>query len=427
VTADGSGFPDYGGCGHAHGSVDTDRVADVDQVSGLRRQRRVYRRGGFTWFAFAGLLAIGFLQAALGPALPYLRSAENIPYLSATLLQTAFAIGGGTAGLLSAARVPAGSRALVLRAGVAGMAVAGIGLGYANAFALSVSAAFAMSLLGTSATIRFWAGLADEHRGARTVAMTEGEVSVSVGGILAPLTISAMAATMLGWRFAFILGAVAAGGVLVASVTTNIPAERGADRNKPPGAAQRTACRLPPILVVVFAVVALEWSLSFWLASYLNDDLHLGRGLAVAMVSILYAASIVGRFAASRFARRMTTERLLAISLAVAFCGLPPLVAADGAAVAAVAVAIAGFGIGASFPLASSLHVGTSNHTSTVAVGQVMATASVGQLAGPLAIGAIAETTSLRTGLIVLPLLTLLAAAALNRHVSRSPSPGVTE
>lgn len=350
-------------------------------------------------------------------AVPALCRGYSLPAcLPAALLEAAFAIGGGTAGLLSAARIPARSRALVLRTGVAGMALAGIGLGYANTFALSVAAASAMSLFGTSATIRFWAGLADKHRGGRTVAMTEGEVSVSVGGILAPLAISAVAATMLGWRFAFVLGAVAAGGILVASVTIRIPAERGADRNEPHGAARRTTGRLPPMLVVVFAVVALEWSLSFWLASYLNDDLHLGCGLAVAMVSVLYAMSIVGRFAASRFARQIATERLLAISLAVAFCGLPPLLAASGAAVAAVAVAIAGLGIGASFPLSSSLHVGTSDRTSTVAVGQVMATASVGQLAGPLAIGAIAEATSLRVGLILLPVLPLLAAAALIRH-----------
>lgn len=398
---------------------DAGQVTDIDQVTG---PRRAYRRDGFTWFAFAGLLTVGFLQAALGPALPYLRSAEDISYLPAALLQAAFAIGGGTAGLLSAIRIPAGRCTLVLRAGMAGMAVAGIGLGYANTFALSVTAAFTMSLFGTSATIRFWAGLADEHPGARTVAMTEGEVSVSVGGILAPLAISAVAATMLSWRFAFVLGAVAAGGVLVASMTIRIPAERGADRNEPRATVQRTARRLPPILVVVFAVVALEWSLNFWLASYLNDDLRLGRGLAVAMVSVLYAASITGRFAASRLARRMTTERLLAISLAVAFCGLLPLLATDRAAVAAVAVAIAGLGIGASFPLSSSLHLGTSDRTSTVTVGQVMATASVGQLAGPLAVGAIAEITSLRTGLIVLPLLTLLAAATLIRHVHAHPA-----
>jgi hypothetical protein len=37
-------------------------------------------------------------------------------------------------------------------------------------------------------------------------------------------------------------------------------------------------------------------------------------------------------------------------------------------------------------------------------------------LAGPLVIGAVAEATSLRTGLIMLPVLALLAAAGLGRH-----------
>ena len=98
-------------------------------------------------------------------------------------------------------------------------------------------------------------------------------------------------------------------------------------------------------------------------------------------------------------------------------CGLPLLLAAGHTAGAASAVAVTGIGIGASFPLTSSLHVGTSGRPSTVAVGQVMATAAIGQLAGPVAVGAIAEITSLRAGLIMLPALTLLAGVALVRHV----------
>jgi MFS family permease len=371
-----------------------------------------YRRDSFTWLVFAGLFTVGFFQAALGPALPYIRSAEHLSYLPAAVLQAAFAIGGGTAGLLSAARIPPGSRVLILRAGVAGMAAAGIGLAYANAFAQSVTAAFFVSLLGTSATIRFWAGLADQHRETRTVAMTEGEVAVSVGGIVVPVAVSAAADTVLGWRSAFLLGVVVAAGVVIVSAVIRIPAEAGVARNQRPGR-PAAAHRLQPLLVVVFAVVALEWSLSFWLASYLNDGVHLGRGLAVAMVSVLYAANLAGRLIASRLARRMATRRLLAICLGVALCGLPLLLADTQAVAAAFAITVAGIGIGASFPLTSSLHVGTSDRTSTVAVGQVMATAAIGQLAGPLVVGVVAEVTSLRVGLIMLPALTLLAGVAL--------------
>lgn len=391
-----------------------------------RRSSPRYHRDRFTWLAFSGLLAVGFFQAILGPALPYIRTAEHISYLPAALLQGAFAIGGGTAGLLSAARIPSGRRALIIGAGVAGMAAAGAVLGYVNVFGLSLAAAFFMSLFGTSAIIRFWAALADQNQQARTVAMTEGEVCVSTGGIIAPFAFSAAAAIALGWRSAFLLGAVVAVGTVAALTAIRVPPET--DGQELPGAGQpsdeqpATGHRLTSTLVVVFAVVAAEWSMSFWLASYLNDDVHLSRGLAVTLISVLYAAEIAGRLGASRLARRMTARRLLAIALAVALCGSVLLLAATGLAVAVVAIAVAGAGIGGSFPLASSLHVGARAAGSTVAVGEVMTTASVGQLAGPLVIGAISQVTSLRVGLGVLPVLALLGAAALAVH-RRSSSP----
>ena len=264
------------------------------------------------------------------------------------------------------------------------MAVASIGLGYAGAYPLTITAAFLMSLLGTSATIRFWAALADQHCGGRTVAMTEGEVSVSTGGIIAPFAISGAAATMLGWPSAFLVGTAAAAATVLASLIIPIPAGTTATPNQQPqGRPGKRRHRLPPTLIVIFAVVALEWSLSFWLASYLHDDVHTSSGLAASIVSVLYAANLAGRLVASRLARHMTAGRLLALCLAVACCGLPPLLAASGPIAAAAAVAVTGLGIGATFPLTSSLHVAANSGTSTSAIGQVMATASLGQLAGP--------------------------------------------
>jgi MFS family permease len=395
------------------------------------RQHQRYRRDIFTWLAFAGLFTIGFFQATLGPALLYVHSAEHTSYLSAALLQAAFAVGGGVAGLSSAAGLPTGHRAVVIRAGLAGMAIAGVGFGYAGIYPLTIITAFLMSLLGTSATIRIWAALADQNLGNRAIAMTEGEVSVSTGGIIAPFAISVAAATMLGWSSAFLLGTVVVAATILASLAIPIPAdplpadpipadplpaETVATVDKKPRTSLRGRGRgLPPTLIVVFAVVALEWSLNFWLASYLHDDIHAGRGLAASMVSVLYAANLAGRLAASRLARHMTTRRLLALCLAVSFCGLPPLLAASGPVLASAAVVVTGLGIGGTFPLASSLHVSASLGSSTSAVGRVMAAASLGQLAGPLVVGVISNVTSLRVGLIALPALTLLAIATLGR------------
>jgi len=174
------------------------------------------------------------------------------------------------------------------------------------------------------------------------------------------------------------------------------------------------------LLVVVFAIVALEFALTFWLASYLADDVGLNRQLAVTMVSGLYAANLLGRVLASRLAQRFRVEPVLAGALAVVLLGLPILLTAQNAVTAELGLAIAGVGIAATFPLTSALHVATSRHGADAAMGQVLAIASVGQMCGPLVVAVLAQVSNLRVGLIALVGFTLLAAGALRWQVSRT-------
>ena len=83
-----------------------------------------YRRDTVTWVAFACLFGFGLLNAVLGPALPYLRAAEGVSYLAASMHQVAFAVGGGIAGLLAAAvsRTMSRRRAIAIGLGVAALA-----------------------------------------------------------------------------------------------------------------------------------------------------------------------------------------------------------------------------------------------------------------------------------------------------------------
>src|SRR5215218_8167096 len=301
-----------------------------------------YRRDRLTWAAFAGLLAFGFLNAVLGPALPYLRAEQEISYLVSALHQVAFALGGGLAGLLAAQAEGRLGRGTIIRVGLIGAAVAALGIGYGDAVAVTVTAAFLVSLLGTSALIRMWAVLADAHGERRTVAMAEGEVSVSLGGIVTPLLVGGLAATALTWRFSFVIGGAIVILAALAMGTVGMPRPAPSPPAPPPAPGPRAHRLLPaPTLVIVLAIVALEFALSFWLASYLNDSVGLDRGLAVVMVSGLYAANLVGRVVTSRLARRMSTERLLAVSLLVGLVGVCVLLAARGAPVAGVGIAVA--------------------------------------------------------------------------------------
>jgi fucose permease len=204
--------------------------------------------------------------------------------------------------------------------------------------------------------------------------------------------------------------------LFTARVPIPSPAPR-ADADIDPNRA--TGRRFPPLLVVVFAIVALEFALSFWLASYLADDVGLRRELAVTMVSGLYLANLVGRVVASRLAHRFNAELLLAGALVVVMLGLPLLLTAQNAVTAAVGLAIAGVGIAATFPLTSALHVATSRHGADAAMGQVLAVASAGQMFGPLVVAALAQFSDLRVGLLSLIGFTLLAAGALRWQVSR--------
>jgi MFS family permease len=367
-----------------------------------------YWRDDFTWRSFAVLGAFGVLNSVLGASLPYLRATERISYVVGSLHQVAFALGGGLAGWL-ATRAGGLSRALVIRAGMVAAAVAALGIGYGDRAWITIAAAFLMSLFATSSLIRVWAALADAHGDWRTVAMTEGEMTVSAGGVLTPLLLGSLATTVLGWRFAFVAAAV----IVLVSVAVSLPVSipEAETTAAPAGEAQRTG--ISSSLLAVFAIVALEFSLSFWLASYLSDSVGLGRGLAATLVSVLYGANFAGRLIASRLARRLAPSQLLAGSLLVALIGVGVLLSATDIAVALVGIGLAGAGIGANFPLISSLYVSNDERHSDAALGDVLTIASAGQIIGPVAVGLIAQAAGLRVGLVVLPALTLLALGAL--------------
>jgi fucose permease len=285
---------------------------------------------------------------------------------------------------------------------------------------VTVTAAFVTSLLGTSALIRMWAALSDRHGERRSVALIEGEAGVSLGGIIAPLFVGGLAASQLSWRFAFVTGAVIVAGTVAASLAARVPAPvpvAAPDPGNAPGRRDRPAATL----VMVLAVVALEFSLSFWLARYLNDDVGLPRGQAAAMVAGLYAAHLAGRLAASRLARVSTPQRVLALSLGVALAGTPVLLTATSTLPAAVGMAVTGAGTGATFPLASSLHIAASSRPADGALGQILTAGAAGQILGPLGVAGIAQAAGLRVGLLIVPGAGVLAAAALLAHHHRRP------
>jgi MFS family permease len=379
-----------------------------------------YRRTGFTWTAFGALFAFGYVLALLGPSLPYLRSAEHISYVVGAIHQVAYAAGGGLAGLLSTRDRPAIGRRVTIACGLGGAALAGLLVAYGKTPALTITGALLMGLFGTLALIRVWAAVADHHGARRAVAMSEGEVAVSLAGVITPLLIATLAGSSLGWRFAFVIAAAFIASAVLRVAHTDFPPPARTERQSPAHGG------VHPTLAIVVAIVALEFALSFWLASYLNVSVSIAKATAVALVSILYASNLAGRLLASRLARGHSAERLLAGALGVVSCGLPFLLAATGLPAAVAGIILSGAGIGALFPLTSSLHVQARGGTADSALGEILSVAALGQMGGPLLVGAIAQAAGLRAGLaVMLPALTFLAAAGLALH-RREAAPSLT-
>jgi fucose permease len=389
----------------------------IPGTTAAERAVPTYRRDTATWVVFAALFAFGVLNAVLGPMLPYLRQAEGISYIVGALHQVAFAIGGMTAGLL--ATRSSASRRRTIGLGLTAAGGAGLLLGYGQLLPATLAAALLLSGFATAALIRMWAVLADLHAIHRPVAMSEGEVAVSLAGIVSPALVGLCAAGALGWRFASVIAFVVVVGAVVAVAATRLPDPRR------PSADPHDAQSGPPTprrtLATIFAVVGLEFTLSFWAASYLHDDVGLARNTAAAMVSALYAANLVGRVLASRLARRLPVTAELRLFLLIAALGLPILLTASDAAVAATGLAVTGIGIGGTFPLASALHVTASHRTADQALGEILTVAGVGQIVGPIAAGALAQAAGLRLGLVALPVLVLAGGLTTRRP---SPSTG---
>jgi fucose permease len=391
-------------------------ATDRAKIAVANRTRATpYRRDRATWTAFGALFAFGLLNALLGPALPYLRQSEHLTYFVGALHQVAFAVGGMTAGILATRSTAQRRRTIV--AGLGGAAAAGLLLGYGHYFLLTLLGALLLSGFATAALIRMWAWIADLHHRHRAVAMTEGEISVSLAGIATPAIIGICAATSVGWRFAFVLvfGLVAV--VAIAVRSTRVEEARSAKTSDVARAEISSGSRPSQrrTLTTIFAIVGLEFTLSFWAASYLHDDVGIARDTAAALVSGLYAANLVGRLVASRLARILPAATVLRFSLATALAGVPVLLAGGNAWVATLGLVVTGAGIGGLFPLAASVHVAASDRTADQALGQILTVAGVGQIFGPLLAGAIAQGSSLRMGLLTLPALALLAAATLRR------------
>jgi MFS family permease len=150
--------------------------------------------------------------------------------------------------------------------------------------------------------------------------------------------------------------------------------------------------------LLAFAGLLSEGAMADWSAIYLRDTLGTSAALASAGFAAFSLAMAAGRFGGDRLVARFGAARLLRTSGAVAAGGLAVALLVAQPSAAIVGFFLVGLGIANVIPVlfATAGRLGAGSFLAAVAT-----TGYVGYLAGPPAIGFIAEVTSLPVGLAV--------------------------
>jgi fucose permease len=126
-----------------------------------------------------------------------------------------------------------------------------------------------------------------------------------------------------------------------------------------------------------------------------------------------FGGILIGRTVGSRLARRYDPMRLVAFALAVAAAGFAILWLSTAPGPALVGLSLLGIGLGNLFPMGTSVAVALTPDQAVQASGRVVAVTSFAVLLSPFTVGTLADASSLKTALGVVPVVLLLAAVGL--------------
>ena len=370
--------------------------------------REGFRRDRLTWVAYVVLAWFAYLQAAPGLVIVHLRDELDLSYSTGGLHVAAFAAGSTVAGVISARLERALGRRALLWSAAALMGAGAIGLTAGRIAAVTVGSVLVMGLGGGLLLATIQAALADNHGELRTVALAEENVAARIAYLMLIGVLSLTAALQVGWRVALLASLV------VPALAWWSNRRLAIDAPPPSRVAQD---RLPGVFwiaaAMLFCTTAAEWCITAWGATFVEDAAEVSTDTAVALMAGYFGGVLAGRTLGSRLARRHDPARLLALALAVAAAGFVILWPSTGPALALVGLCLLGIGLGNLFPMAVSVAVALAPRQAALASGRAVAMSSFAVVLAPLTVGTLADATSLKAALWVVPVALVLAAAGL--------------
>jgi MFS family permease len=161
--------------------------------------------------------------------------------------------------------------------------------------------------------------------------------------------------------------------------------------------------------IFVFCVLLSEGAVNDWAAVYMNGELGASEAVAALGLAAFSITMGFGRLTGDRLAERLGPVRLARSGAALAAVGMTIAVAGGGTGGAIAGFAAMGVGLAALFPLALRAAAARGDAAGP-AVAAVSAMGYLGFLAGPPAVGLLAELLGLRSALLLVAVLCAVAA-----------------
>ena len=231
--------------------------------------------------------------------------------------------------------------------------------------------------------------------------------------------IAAVAGASPEAHLAVVAGVVGLGTWAAAS---GLPGERGDARGP---AFARPSRRLAALGAAAFCVLLAEGSVTDWSAVFLNDVAGASEGAAAAGLTVFSLAMAVGRLRADGLTERFGPARMVRAGGVLAAGGLGLTLATATPWPGLAGLALMGAGLAAMFPLIVAAAARTPGEAEAPAIAAVSGAGYVGLMAGPATIGLLSDAAGLRSALLVVVALCLLAAALAGalRHTEQRPRP----
>ena len=381
-----------------------------------------FTRDRMTWVSYWMLGYFAYLEAVLGPVMPFLRDDLHLSYGIASLHFSAFAFGGVVTGALGDRVVLWLGRRLVFWGGAAGMALGALLFILSPSAVGTVAAAFLMGVLGSLLLLCIQSSLADRHGAWRAVALTEANVAASIFAILSSLVVGVVAASRLGWRMALILPLAVPLIVAIAGWHTDL------GQMRPPEGHGAGPKRIPAsfwaIAGVVFLETGVEWCVAYWGAGFLVASGHLSKAAAATALGAFFLAMVIGRFGGSVLMRRIRGSLVLLVSLGLALGAFLLFWLGGSPAWHVAGLFLVGLGVANVYPVSIALATDSVSLHADWASARVGIAAATSILLAPFVLGTLADRTGIeRAFAIAIPL--LLAALALAAVASGLQGSGV--